>query len=62
MTVADALRTLSQSHREILVAPYFRGRTVAGGGRGVLGPAAGHRQVAGYYALRALRTAHRERG
>src|SRR4051794_15637756 len=28
MTVTDALRTLSHSHREILVETYFRGRTV----------------------------------
>ena len=28
MTVSDALRELSQSHREILIETYFRGRTV----------------------------------
>ncbi|WDZ87662.1 sigma-70 family RNA polymerase sigma factor [Micromonospora cathayae] len=61
MTVADALRTLSQSHREILVATYFRGRTVPEAAE-ELGLPLGTAKSRVYYALRALRTALRERG
>ncbi|MEU5561626.1 MULTISPECIES: sigma-70 family RNA polymerase sigma factor [Micromonospora] len=61
MTVADALRTLSQSHREILVATYFRGRTVPEAAE-ELGLPLGTAKSRVYYALRALRTALQERG
>ncbi|SCG17629.1 RNA polymerase sigma-70 factor, ECF subfamily [Micromonospora echinofusca] len=61
MTVADALRTLSQSHREILVATYFRGRTVPEAAEELRLPL-GTAKSRVYYALRALRTALQERG
>ncbi|MEV1147279.1 sigma-70 family RNA polymerase sigma factor [Micromonospora sp. NPDC049799] len=61
MTVADALRTLSQSHREILVSTYFRGRTVPEAAE-ELGLPLGTAKSRVYYALRALRTALQERG
>ncbi|MGC4878768.1 sigma-70 family RNA polymerase sigma factor [Micromonospora sp. DT43] len=61
MTVADALRTLSQSHREILIATYFRGRTVPEAAE-ELGLPLGTAKSRVYYALRALRTALQERG
>ncbi|WP_223201192.1 sigma factor-like helix-turn-helix DNA-binding protein [Micromonospora sp. M42] len=62
MTVADALRTLSQSHREILVATYFRGRTVPEAAE-ELGLPLGTAKSRLYYAIkRALRTALQERG
>ncbi|RKN49625.1 sigma-70 family RNA polymerase sigma factor [Micromonospora endolithica] len=61
MTVADALRQLSQSHREILVATYFRGRTVPEAAE-ELGLPLGTAKSRVYYALRALRTALQERG
>ncbi|MBY8871234.1 sigma-70 family RNA polymerase sigma factor [Micromonospora sp. PLK6-60] len=61
MTMADALRTLSQSHREILVATYFRGRTVPEAAE-ELGLPLGTAKSRVYYALRALRTALQERG
>lgn len=61
MTVADALRTLSQSHREILVATYFRGRTVPEAAE-ELGLPLGTAKSRVYYALRALRTALQDRG
>jgi RNA polymerase sigma-70 factor (ECF subfamily) len=61
MTVADALRTLSQSHREILVATYFRGRTVPEAAEELDLPL-GTAKSRVYYALRALRTALQERG
>ena len=61
MTVTDALRTLSQSHREILVETYFRGRTVPEAAE-VLGLPLGTAKSRVYYALRALRTALQQRG
>ena len=61
MTVADALRTLSRSHREILVATYFRGRTVPEAAE-ELGLPLGTAKSRVYYALRALRTALQEQG
>ncbi|HET9518765.1 MAG TPA: sigma-70 family RNA polymerase sigma factor [Actinoplanes sp.] len=61
MTVTDALRTLSQSHREILVETYFRGRTVPEAAD-VLGLPLGTAKSRVYYALRALRTALQQRG
>lgn len=61
MTVTDALRTLSPSHREILVETYFRGRTVPEAA-GVLGLPLGTAKSRVYYALRALRTVLQQRG
>jgi RNA polymerase sigma-70 factor, ECF subfamily len=61
MTITDALRTLSQPHREVLVATYFRGRTVPEAAE-ELGLPLGTAKSRVYYALRALRTALRERG
>ena len=61
MTVTDALRTLSQSHREILVETYFRGRTVPEAAE-VLGLPLGTAKSRVYYALRALRTVLQQRG
>ena len=61
MTVTDALRDLSQSHREILVETYFRGRTVPEAAE-VLGLPLGTAKSRVYYALRALRTALQQRG
>lgn len=61
MTVTDALKTLSQSHREILVETYFRGRTVPEAAD-VLGLPLGTAKSRVYYALRALRTALQQRG
>ena len=61
MTVTDALRTLSRSHREILVETYFRGRTVPEAAE-VLGLPLGTAKSRVYYALRALRTVLQQRG
>jgi RNA polymerase sigma-70 factor (ECF subfamily) len=61
MTVTDALRTLTQSHREILVETYFRGRTVPEAAE-VLGLPLGTAKSRVYYALRALRTVLQQRG
>ena len=61
MTVTDALKTLSQSHREILVETYFRGRTVPEAAE-VLNLPLGTAKSRVYYALRALRTALQQRG
>jgi RNA polymerase sigma-70 factor, ECF subfamily len=61
MTVTDALRALSQSHREILVETYFRGRTVPEAAE-ALGLPLGTAKSRVYYALRALRTALQQRG
>ncbi len=61
MTVTDALRTLSHSHREILVETYFRGRTVPEAAQ-ELGLPLGTAKSRVYYALRALRSALQSRG
>lgn len=61
MTVTDALRTLSQPHREILVSTYFRGRTIPEAAE-ELGLPLGTAKSRVYYALRALRAALQERG
>jgi RNA polymerase sigma-70 factor (ECF subfamily) len=61
MTVSDALRELSQSHREILIETYFRGRTVPEAAD-VLNLPLGTAKSRVYYALRALRTALQQRG
>jgi RNA polymerase sigma-70 factor (ECF subfamily) len=55
MTVADALRTLSPPHREILVETYFQDRTVAEAAQR-LGLPLGTAKSRVYYALRALRS------
>jgi len=61
MTVTDALKALSQPHREILVETYFRGRTVPEAAD-VLGLPLGTAKSRVYYALRALRMALQQRG
>ena len=61
MTVSDALRELSQSHREILIETYFRGRTVPEAAEKLNLPV-GTAKSRVYYALRALRTALQQRG
>ena len=61
MTVSDALRELSQSHREILIETYFRGRTVPEAAEKLNIPL-GTAKSRVYYALRALRTALQQRG
>jgi RNA polymerase sigma-70 factor (ECF subfamily) len=61
MTVSDALRTLSHPHREILIATYFRGRTVPEAAE-ELGLPLGTAKSRVYYALRALRSVLQERG
>ncbi|WP_306345135.1 sigma-70 family RNA polymerase sigma factor [Rhizomonospora bruguierae] len=61
MTVAEALRTLSPAHREILVETYFQGRTVPEAAER-LGLPLGTAKSRVYYALRALGAALRERG
>jgi RNA polymerase sigma-70 factor, ECF subfamily len=59
--VADALRALSQEHREVLVETYYRGRSVAEAAS-VLGIPAGTVKSRTYYALRALKVVLAERG
>ena len=61
MTVSDALRQLSHSHREILIETYFRGRTVPEAAEALNLPL-GTAKSRVYYALRALRTALQQRG
>lgn len=61
MTVTDALRALSPSHREILISTYFRGRTVPEAAQ-ELGLPLGTAKSRVYYALRALRATLQERG
>ncbi|SDY45816.1 RNA polymerase sigma-70 factor, ECF subfamily [Micromonospora pattaloongensis] len=61
MTVTDAMRTLSQPHREILVETYFRGRTVPEAAE-ELGLPLGTAKSRVYYALRALRSALQKQG
>jgi RNA polymerase sigma-70 factor (ECF subfamily) len=59
--VAEALATLSPSHREVLAETYFNGRSVAEAAE-VLGVPAGTVKSRTYYALRALKLALEERG
>jgi RNA polymerase sigma-70 factor (ECF subfamily) len=61
MTISDALRDLSDAHREALVQTYFRGRTV-NEAAGELGLPPGTVRSRVFYALRALRNALEERG
>ncbi len=60
-TVAEALTSLSPSHRAVLVATYYRGMTVAETAE-ELGVPVGTVKSRAYYALRALRLALTERG
>jgi RNA polymerase sigma-70 factor (ECF subfamily) len=59
--VADALRQLSQQHREVLVECYYRGCSVAQAADR-LGVPPGTVKSRTYYALRGLRLALEERG
>jgi RNA polymerase sigma-70 factor (ECF subfamily) len=61
MTVTDALRALTPSHREILVRTYFQGRTVAEAAD-ELGLPLGTAKSRLYYAMRALRASLEQRG
>ena len=59
--VADALASLSEDHRRVLVETYYRGRSVAEAA-GELGIPPGTVKSRTYYALRALRLVLEERG
>jgi RNA polymerase sigma-70 factor (ECF subfamily) len=59
--VADALRTLSAEHREVIVETYYLGKSVAEAAAALRIPA-GTVKSRTYYALRALRLALTERG
>jgi RNA polymerase sigma-70 factor (ECF subfamily) len=59
--VTDALGSLSQEHRAVIVETYYRGRTVAEAAS-VLGIPPGTVKSRCYYALRALKLALAERG
>jgi RNA polymerase sigma-70 factor (ECF subfamily) len=61
MTVVQALRTLTPSHREILLETYFHGRTTQEAAD-ILGLPIGTAKSRVYYALRALRAALQRRG
>jgi RNA polymerase sigma-70 factor (ECF subfamily) len=61
MTVVQALRTLTPSHREILLETYFHGRTTQEAAAN-LGLPLGTAKSRVYYALRALRAALQQRG
>ena len=59
--VTDALRALSQDHRDVIVELYYRDRTVAEAAR-ILRVPEGTVRSRAYYALRALRLALDEQG
>ncbi|MGZ4437012.1 MAG: sigma-70 family RNA polymerase sigma factor [Nocardioides sp.] len=59
--VADALSLLSREHREVIVACYYRGMSVAEASQH-LGVPTGTVKSRTHYALRALRLALQERG
>ena len=59
--VTDALATLSQEHREVVVGAYYGGKTVATLAE-ELGIAAGTVKSRMHYGIRALRLALQERG
>jgi RNA polymerase sigma-70 factor (ECF subfamily) len=61
MQLAEALGTLSEEHRSVLVETYYRGASVAEAAK-VLGVPPGTVKSRTYYALRALRSAFAERG
>lgn len=59
--MAEALGTLSEEHRSVLVETYYRGASVAEAAK-ALGVPPGTVKSRTYYALRALRSAFAERG
>lgn len=59
--IEDAMRSLSDDHRAVLVETYYRGRSVTEAAS-VLGIPVGTVKSRSYYALRALRLALQERG
>ena len=61
MQLAEALGTLSEEHRSVLMETYYRGASVAEAAK-VLGVPPGTVKSRTYYALRALRSAFAERG
>ena len=61
MQLAEALGTLSEEHRSVLMETYFRGASVAEAAK-ALGIPPGTVKSRTYYALRALRSAFAERG
>ena len=61
IVVTDALDSLSQEHRAVIVETYYRGRSVAEAAA-VLGIPPGTVKSRCYYALRALKLALAERG
>lgn len=61
MQLAEALGSLSEEHRSVLVETYYRGASVAEAAK-ALGVPPGTVKSRTYYALRALRSAFAERG
>jgi RNA polymerase sigma-70 factor (ECF subfamily) len=61
VAMSDALRALTQAHREILVETYFNGRTVAEAARALAIPL-GTAKSRVHHALRALRDSLERRG
>ena len=59
--VAEALASLRQDHREVLVETYYRGRSVAEAAA-ILGIPAGTVRSRAFYALKAFKLALQERG
>jgi RNA polymerase sigma-70 factor (ECF subfamily) len=59
--VADALRALSEAHRQVIVELFYRGRSIVEAAA-VLGIPAGTVKSRSFYALRALRLVLEERG
>jgi RNA polymerase sigma-70 factor (ECF subfamily) len=59
--VLEALRSLSQTHREVLLETYYRDRSVAEAAA-TLGIPEGTVKSRTFYALRSLRVALEERG
>ena len=61
LQMAEALDSLSDEHRSVLIETYYRGASVAEAAK-VLGVPPGTVKSRTYYALRALRSAFAERG
>lgn len=61
VAVAEALASLRQDHREVLVETYYRGCSVAEAAA-TLGIPAGTVKMRTFYALKALKAALQERG